>query len=420
MKPPPPPASFRERNTCRLCDSKDLAKMIPLSPLPVASPNVGGGSTITETASADVWQCRSCGFLQLNTIVDPAFHYRNFRYVTGISVGLREHFRVLVEGLQGAGEINPGSFVLDIGSNDGSLLAHAVRHGARVLGIDPAEKIAQEATQGGIPTIAEFFDEKMAERLAAEYGRANVVICNNTLANIDGLLGVLAGIRAVMKPDGILVIETQYAMDMVESVLLDVIYHEHISYFAVQPMRTFLAAHGFELIDAERIAPKGGSIRFHAQLKSGGRTINARVDDMVAVEHGSGLYGPELFERFNARVAKLGAEIRSRLAASKQTTGRALAFGSSVGCAALVQYFDLGEYLDAVFDDMPLTNFIRTRSRNLPVLAGSQLANEPATDVVILAWRYTAEVAARHGDFVKEGGRFFRALPDLAYAAPTP
>jgi len=200
-----------------------------------------------------------------------------------------------------------------------------------MLGIDPAEKIAEQATQRGIPTIAEFFNAETAKRLVSEYGQANVVICNNTLANIDDLCGVLDGIRTMLAPEGLLVIENAIRDGHGRKHPARRHLSRAFSYFAVRPMQAFLAAQGFELVNAERIAPKGGSIRFYAQLKGAGRAISARVNDMIAAEHSRGLYGSVLFERFNERVAKLGAEIRNRLAASKKVTGRALAFGQFGG-----------------------------------------------------------------------------------------
>jgi SAM-dependent methyltransferase len=367
-------------------------------------------------APADVHQCEECGFLQLATIVDPEFQYRNFKYVTGISVGLREHFKGLIDSLAAQGEIGPGKFVFDIGSNDGSLLVLAQAHGARVLGIDPARKIAQDATAAGIPTIGDFFTAQKAREILSEHKQADVVISNNTVANIDNLDDLFEGIATVLAPKGILVIETQYAVDMIEKTLLDVIYHEHISYFAVSPMRRFLAGLGFELFDAERIEPKGGSIRFYAQRVGAGRPVTARVQALIGAEEGErGILARAAFADFNAHVERLGADIRERLQRSRAETGRALAYGSSVGCAALIHYFGLGDLLDAVFDDTPLINFMRHPGGVTPVLGGSQLVNEPATDVVVLAWRYAENIAKRQQAFRAAGGRFYRALPDLAY-----
>jgi len=305
--------------------------------------------------------------------------------------------------------------VVDIGSNDGSLLRLAMAHGARVLGIDPAAKIAQAATEAGIPTLAEFFGADLGTAIKNEHGCADVVICNNTIANIDELGPFFTGIDALLAKDGILVFETQYALDVMTKTLLDVIYHEHVSYFSVKPMKRFFAAHGFELIAAGRIAPKGGSIRFIAQRQGGARPVAKNVAALILEEETAGLYDGRLAAEFNARIAALGAGIRQRLEQLRSTSGRALAYGASVGCAALIHYFNLGSCIDAVFDDNPLTNRIRTAEGDIPVLSGRQLDNEMPCDVVVLAWRYASPIARAHKKFLDEGGRFFRALPDLAY-----
>ena len=353
------------RDTCRLCGSSELRNVIPLRPLPIASPNVGHSGTVHEMAAADVWQCKDCGHLQLATVVDSEFQYRNFRYLSGISHGLREHFAQLIGGLSGRGEIGNGRFVVDIGSNDGSLLRLAQERGAKVLGVDPAVKIAQAATEAGIPTLPKFFNADLGATIARQHGRANVVISNNTIANIDELDKFFTGVEALLADDGVLVMETQYALDVMTRTLLDVIYHEHVSYFAVKPMQRFLASRGLELVTAERIEPKGGSIRFIAQRRGGSRKSVPSIAALIAEETAIGLYDDRLAAGFNVRIGSLGTTIRQRLQQSRVSTGRALAYGASVGCAALIHYFDLGSCVDAVFDDSPLTNHIRRHTQGI-------------------------------------------------------
>jgi 2-polyprenyl-3-methyl-5-hydroxy-6-metoxy-1,4-benzoquinol methylase len=403
-----------DRITCRLCGSSDLWTAIPLHPLPVASPNVGHSALVRESASADARQCNNCGHLQLATIVNPEFQYRNFKYLTGISLGLREHFERLVTTLAASGDVAPGKFVVDIGSNDGSLLRFVKAHGARILGIDPAEQIAKAATEAGIPTLANFFTTALAGDIVRQRGQADVVISNNTIANIDELGAFFAGIDALLAKDGVLVVETQYALDMLTKTLLDVVYHEHISYFAVRPMQRFLQANGFELVNAERIAPKGGSIRFVVQRQGGPRASAANVSALIEEEDRSGFYNKRIFEAFNVRIQELGRNVRKHLMESRQRTGRGLAYGASVGCAALIHYFELGELIDAVFDDTPLTNVLRTSHGDIPVLTGRQLVNEPPANVIVLAWRYASIIAKGQEAFRASGGRFYRALPDVA------
>jgi hypothetical protein len=202
---------------------------------------------------------------------------------------------------------------------------------------------------------------------------------------------------------------------MLAKTLLDVIYHEHISYFSTKPTQRFLKARGFELIGAERIAPKGGSIRFIIQREGGPRAVALGVSTLIAEEEAAGFYDGRLFDAFNSRIRALGKSVRERLEQSRKKTGRGLAYGASVGCAALVHYFDLGELIDAVFDDTPLTNVIRSSAGDIPVLMGTQLPNEMPTDVAVLAWRYASPIARGQEAFRAAGGRFYRALPDGAY-----
>ncbi len=406
---------FFSRTACRLCGTK-VKTAVALPELSVISPNVGRVQKVAETASTDLCRCPSCGFLQIPTIINPEMQYTNYRYVTGISVGLREHFKGLVDHLAKLGEIKNGTAVVEIGSNDGSLLTHAKALGAKVLGIDPAKAIAKAATAAGIPTIGDFFTGKKAKNVAAEHGKADLMIANNVVANLDDLDDFFDGIAALLSPKGVFVLETQYALDVLKKFLLDVIYLEHVSYFAVSPLRDYLAKRGMELVDAEPIAPKGGSIRFFIQHKDGGRAVSPRVETLIAEEKAFGLYDDPAYTAFAQRVEETGAAIRKRLEQARAETGRALAFGSSVGCDALIRYFKLGGLIDAVFDDTPLTNVIRTQEADIPVLTGAQLINEQPSDVLVLSWRYLENIAAKQGEYMARGGRFYRALPDLAYS----
>jgi 2-polyprenyl-3-methyl-5-hydroxy-6-metoxy-1,4-benzoquinol methylase len=406
---------FFSRTACRLCKT-EVKTAVALEPLSVISPNVGRVQKVAQTASTDLCRCPKCGFLQIPTIVNPEMQYTNYRYVTGISVGLSQHFKELVDHLAALGEIKSGTSVVEIGSNDGSLLTHAKALGAKVLGIDPAKAIAKAATEAGIPTIGDFFTGAKATQVAAEHGKADLLIANNVVANLDDLDDFFDGVAALLAPKGVFVLETQYALDVIEKFLLDVVYLEHVSYFAIAPLKSYLEGRGMELVDAERIAPKGGSIRFYIQHKNGGRTINANVEKRIAEEKAFGLYTEAAYVTFAKRMEETGAAIRQRLEQARAETGRALVFGSSVGCDALIRYFKLGSLIDAVFDDTPLTNVIRVEENDIPVLTGKQLVNEQPSDVLVLSWRYLENIAAKQGEYIARGGRFYRALPDLAYA----
>lgn len=226
--------SFR-RDTCRLCGGKNLESVIKFENTPI------GDAYVTEehldkkqeVFPVEVFLCRDCGHAQLLDVVDSEAIYREYLYKTSISLGLVEHFRKGVDSILDYVKPEKGAFVVDIGSNDGSVLQAFKNKGMRVLGVDPAKEIAKKATEKGIKTIPEIFNLKLAKDINNKYGQAQIIITNNTFANIDDLDDVMAGIKEILAPNGVFVVETGYALDLLQKIVFDNIYHEHLSYFSV-------------------------------------------------------------------------------------------------------------------------------------------------------------------------------------------
>ncbi len=409
----------RIRKTCRLCGSADLLRSVPLAEVPIVSPNVatgarGDGSRIARvTAPLDNYLCRDCGLIQLVHIVDPSIIYRNYLYRTAVSMGLAKHFRGMANiAIERTGLV-AGDLVLEFGSNDGTLLGFFRDADMRVQGVDPARGIAEEASARGVPTRADFFGEALAVELRGELGPARAVIANNAMANIDDLADILRGVETILAPDGVFVFETQYALDVFEKTLLDVIYHEHISCFSVRPIDAAIGRHGLEIIDAERIDTKGGSIRFWLQRKGGPRARAARVDELVALEEKTGLYDPAYHRAFGDRVAAIKVELRGLTDAARAKGRTVGGYGASVGCAALIHQFELEARLDCLFDDAPFKERLEGPGYDLPVYPGDDLfAVEPGL-VIILAWRYAEPIMAKHRKYLAKGGRFVVPLPRI-------
>ena len=366
-----PPINYSTRNTCRICQNKILHKRVPLNPLPVQSPNVKTDKIIFEKAPADVWQCENCGLLQLTSIVEPKFQYDNFQYLSQISKGLLEHFRKLINQLQKNGLVGKDKFVLDIGSNDGSLLLMAKEKGAKVLGIDPAKDPAALAIASGVPTIVDFFTHTTVDEVLQLYPKPDVIISNNTVANLDDLHSFFSNIKKLLDNQGVLIIETQYAADVIEKCLLDVIYHEHLNYFSLKPLKFLLKMHELKIDNVECISPKGGSIRFyirHIEYKTE-QTFN-NLAHLEKIEQKALLYDQKGFEKLNIFVAELSEKLSKKITDEKHNFGKASGWGSSVGCAAVMHYCNITELLDVVFDDTPLNPYIIGNEKIINVLSG--------------------------------------------------
>ena len=156
--------------------------------------------------------------------------------------------------------------MVDIGSNDGTLLRAFAKRGLRVLGVDPAREVARKATEAGLETVPTFFSAALAADLKRERGQASIVTANNVFANVDDLDDLVDGIRQLLTPDGVFVFETGYFPDLVRQRIIDNIYQEHLSYYSVKPLLRFFPRHGMELVAVEHEPTKGGSIRGFVQL----------------------------------------------------------------------------------------------------------------------------------------------------------
>ncbi len=237
--------AVRRRTTCRLCGSANVALAFSLAPTPPANAFVPGDQTAAqqERFPLDVFFCRDCTHVQLLDVVDPRLLFEHYVYVSGTSPSFVRHFEEYSDYVAGLAGLPNGALVVDIGSNDGTLLrAFRERHGARVLGIDPARNLAEAATKAGIETLPEFFSASLAGKLAAERGKAAVITANNVFAHVDDLGGVVDGVRSLLAPDGVFVFEVSYLLDVVGDILFDTIYHEHLAYHAVRSADSVLRA----------------------------------------------------------------------------------------------------------------------------------------------------------------------------------
>ena len=406
------------KETCRLCQSKNLRFLFGLKPTPPANeflsaPPADGAQ---DHFSLDVYQCAECGHVQLIHCVDPERLFRNYVYVSGTSQVFVNHFAEYAGEVIRYVPLAPGNRVLDIGANDGTLLSFFQKAGMEVLGIDPARKIAEEATRRGIPTWPEFFDSKLAQRIRQEFGTVQVVTANNMFAHADGLPDILDGIASLLEPNGIFVFEVSYLLDVIERNLFDTIYHEHLSYHSVKPLVTFMRRHGLELVRVQRVDSHGGSIRCYAAPAKSGRAVDPSVAKAVAEEEKAGLYETATYTAYLDRINGLGAELRGLIARLRGEGKKVAGFGAPAKATTLMYQFGLdAKDLDFIIDDSPLKQNLYSPGRFVPVIDSSVL-NDAARRpdyLVILAWNFAQPIIKKQQAYRDAGGKFIVPIPKL-------
>ena len=400
------------RNDCRLCHSRNLELVLKLTPTPLADSYLRV-KEVQPVFPLDLYLCRDCGFAQLLDVVQPQHIYLDYIYETVSSLGLVEHFANYAAEVLGRIKPPPGALVIDVGSNDGTLLKSYQRRGMKVLGVDPAREIAARATAAGVETLAEFLTVPVARRIRQERGPAAIVSANNVIANIDDLDEIAAAIPELLAPDGVFVFESYYLGDLVQNMVFDFIYHEHISSFAVKPVALFFQRHGLELVDVLRVPTKGGSLRYTIQLAGGPRKTAPIIGELLALEAQQGLDQPEMFRAFNARIERAKADTLAVLQKLK-TEGKSVAgYGASATTTTLVYHFGMGGLIDYLVDDYPAKQGTFSPGLHLPVLPSEALYERRPDAVVVMAWRYYEPIMRRHQKYSAQGGKFIVPMPEL-------
>jgi len=400
------------RTACRLCDGLDLELVLKLTPTPAADAYLRVKRD-QEAYPLDLYLCLQCGHAQLLDVVDPAVLFGDYIYVTSSSPGMVDHFRSYAHDILERSNFPEGSFVLDIGSNDGTLLRFFKERGMKVLGIDPAVTVAEEATQKGVPTMGRFFTSDLARNLLEEHGRAKLICANNAFAHSDDLADIAEGVRRLLDNDGMFVFEASYLLDMIEGMIFDCIFHEHLSYHSVKPLRRFLSQHGLELFDVVCIPTHGGSIRGFVQPKHGPRRVSDTVDEMSEHEGRMGLDRPDIFKRY---VSKIESEKNRFIEILDPLTrqGKHIAgYGASPTSTVLIYHLRLGDILSFIADDNPIKHNTFSPGHHIPVLPSEVIYDRKPDCIVVLAWRFAEMIMNRHVSFLSAGGKFIIPLPEV-------
>ncbi len=354
--------------------------------------------------------CPECSLVQILETVDPAMLFDDdYPYFSSFSKYLLEHSRKNVLELIERRKLGPQSLVIELASNDGYLLKNYVEQGVPVLGIDPVKSLCEAAEKIGVRSRAEFFGLDVAKGLVAEGFRADVIHGNNVLAHVADTNGFVAGIAALLKQDGMAVIEFPYVRDLIDHCEFDTIYHEHLCYFSVTAVDKLLRRHGLFLNDVRRLPIHGGSLRLFIEKHD---APNEAVRGLLAEERTLGLDTLDYYREFSTRVADLKTNLLALLRGLKAEGKTIAAYGAAAKGSTLINYVGIGrELLDFVADKNVHKQGRLMPGQKIPIVAAEQIAARKPDYVLLLPWNLESEILAQEQAYRDGGGKFIIPVP---------
>jgi SAM-dependent methyltransferase len=381
-------SDFYSRQNCRLCDSKDIGVVLPLQNSPLCDAYLKLPKK-QEFYNLNLCLCNKCGFVQIDTVVNPETIYRDYIYVTTSSPGLQNHFKEYALEVCSFLKLDDLNLTVDIGSNDGTLLGFFKQQGHKVLGIEPSIKAANSANENGIETLSEFFDIGLANAIVDKYCKASLITINNLFANVDNLNEFVESINLLLDSNGVLVIESSYLLDMVDNMVFDFIYHEHLSYFSILPLIRFFKQFDMQLIHVNEVGTKGGSLRYYWARNNSKWSPSLNVKELSLREANAGINTGK-FKDYEDRIETVKFQLLEFL--EKHKEDKIVGYGASATSTTLLSHFGLHKYLSYLVDDNPDKVNTYSPGYHIPVYNFDRLKNEQPDIIFILAWRFKEEI----------------------------
>jgi len=397
---------------CLACGSKERELVLDLGATPLANANVA-----PERARAaepryplQLLFCHACGLVQLSELVPPEVLFSDYVYLTGASSTMVAHFTAFAQEAVRRFELGPRDLVVELASNDGTLLAAFREQGVRVLGIEPAANLCRLAEARGVECEPRFFSEATARALRAERGPAALVCANNVLAHVPDLPGVLRGCRHLVEPAGVVSIEVPWLLHLVERLEYDTVYHEHVSYFSAGALAGAFARAGLAILDVAELPVHGGSLRVLARP---GSEHGPALAPFLARERELGLERAETYHAFARRVAANRTALRALLERLRGDGKRIAAYGAPAKGNTLLNYCGIGpELVEYTVDRNPLKVGKLTPGAHLPIRPVPVLAEDRPDYALILPWNLAPEIVQQEAAYRARGGRFLVPIPE--------
>ena len=401
---------------CRLCGAKLTRTFVDLGMSPLCE------SYVLQERLDDpetfyplhVRLCDTCLLVQLPAYVPGEDIFSDYAYFSSYSDSWVAHAKLYAETMIGQRGLTRDSLVTEVASNDGYLLQHFKAEGIPVLGVEPAANVAEAARARGIPTEVQFLGADTGRQIAKQYGRADLVAANNVFAHVPDIRGFAAGLRALVKDDGLVTLEFPHLLRLIERRQYDTIYHEHYSYLSLLTSSRALATAGLRVVDVEELDTHGGSLRVHARPEDAAGEPTEQVKAVLAAEEAAGLHTVTGHQEFAPAVLKIKSDLLDFLLTAAREGRSVAGYGAPGKGNTLLNHCGIrSDLLSYTVDRSPVKQGRYLPGTHIPIYAPERLAETRPDYVLVLPWNLRQEISSQLGYIRSWGGRLVFPIPEL-------
>lgn len=404
-----------KKNLCRVSGTP-LAKVLDFGMQPL-----GNGFLGAEDIKGEYFFPMEVGFsevsmmLQLMEQPSPEIMFHDhYAFYSSTSDFMGQHFKQFANQVFQSGYLaKEDPFVVELGCNDGIMLKNFAEKKIRHLGIEPSLNVAREANKHGVRTRSEFFSEVLAETIVREEGYVDAFLAANVMCHIPDIVGVVKGIKKLLKPTGVVMFEDPYLGDVVTKDSYDQIYDEHVFLFSALSIQYLFGLHGMELIDLLPQKTHGGSMRYVLAHK-GAYPVKESVTRIIALEKAQGLDQLDAFRKFRVNVEKSKSDLVSLLKNLKSQGKRVAGYAATSKSTTVLNYCGIGsELIEYICDTTPIKQGKLSPGVHIPVVPYETFKNNPPDYALLLAWNHAEEIMAKEKEYVANGGRWIVHVPEV-------
>lgn len=404
-------------NCCRFCGAILTQTFVDLgmSPLCESYLNEEQLNQMEPFYPLRVYVCGQCFLVQLEEFVSPEHIFTEYAYFSSYADSWLAHAKAYTDLMVERFQLGQGNLVVEVASNDGYLLQYFVQKGIPALGIEPARNVAKVAVEKGVPTLVEFFGVDCAKQLIAQGKQADLLLGNNVLAQVPDLNDFVAGLKILLKPQGVITIEFPHLMRLVAENQFDTIYHEHFSYFSFITAEKIFATHGLTLFDVDELSTHGGSLRIYARHKDDtSKPISSRVIELRKCELEAGLTGMDYYTAFGEQVKETKRKLLEFLIQARRAGRSVVGYGAPGKGNTLLNYCGIRtDFLEYTVDRNPYKQGKFLPGTHIPIFHPDRIRETHPDYMLILPWNFQNEIIQQMAFIRDWGGQFVIPIPEV-------